>query len=86
VGCSLKTDHKFTFLGTAPTQFIKLGKVNLVPTWSLYPYILVSLVQEGTLQVIKKKNSNIHLVIKPLTYNVSTLKDMPATLTQKSWE
>ena len=30
-------------------QLIEHGEVELVPAWSLHPYVLVSLVQAGTL-------------------------------------
>lgn len=34
---------------------IESGEVELVPAWSLLPYVLVSLVQEGTLRLWKEK-------------------------------
>lgn len=40
-------------LRTVPTQFIENGDTELVRTWSLQPYILVSLVWEGTMLATK---------------------------------
>jgi hypothetical protein len=36
-------------------QLIEHGEVELVPTWSLHHYILVSLGQKGTLEAIKRE-------------------------------
>lgn len=33
---------------TTPTQLIEHEESELVPPWGLHPYILASLVQEGT--------------------------------------
>ena len=42
--------HKLTapLPRTTPTQLIEHAEGDLVPTWSLYLYILVSLIKEGT--------------------------------------
>lgn len=45
--CSLQTEDK-------PIQLTEHGKVDLVPTLSLHPYVLVSLVQDGTLYTAEK--------------------------------
>lgn len=43
-GCSLQTDSGNPLLRTTPIQQIDRGNVELVPTWSLQPYVIVSLV------------------------------------------
>lgn len=42
--CSLKTDFGALLLRTIPTQLIEQREVEQMPTWSLHPYVLVSLV------------------------------------------
>lgn len=54
-GCSLQTDGDILFLRTIPTQLNEHGEVELVPIWRLHPYLLVSLVQEVTLQLPREK-------------------------------
>lgn len=46
-GCSLKTNSRAQMLRKIPTQLIPYEEVDLVTAWSLYPYILASLVQKG---------------------------------------
>ena len=42
-------------LRTTPTQLIEHGEVEVMPTWTTYLYVLVSLVRKGTLQVIERE-------------------------------
>lgn len=52
--CSSQTDSKDSLLKTTSMQLTKYdGEVNLVPTQNFYPYVLMSLVWEGTLQATK---------------------------------
>lgn len=44
-GGSPQSEVKIPLLKTTPTQFIEHREVQLVPTWSLHFYLLVSLVQ-----------------------------------------
>lgn len=53
--CSPQTDSKAPLPKTSPTQLIEHRQVKLVPTWSLYPYVPASLVQESTLPAIKRE-------------------------------
>lgn len=55
--CSLHTEMRTPLLRTTPTQLIEHGEVELIPTWSIQPYILMSLVWEGTLQATKRETS-----------------------------
>ncbi|ERE69761.1 heat shock protein 12B [Cricetulus griseus] len=49
---SCNMEHsKAPLLRIPPTQLIEHGEVELMPTWNFYPYILVSLVQEGCSRV-----------------------------------
>jgi hypothetical protein len=38
VSCSLQTDSKFLMLKLIPTQLIEHGGIELLPTYSVYPY------------------------------------------------
>lgn len=59
------------------THTTEHGEVKLVPTWTLYPYVLVSLVQEGTLQATERNvDMDTCLVTKSLTYTWSCLKNV----------
>jgi hypothetical protein len=58
-------------LRTPSTQLIKHWEVELVPARSLQPYVLVSFVEEGTLQPTKEKHRH-----KPFTYTLSCLKNV----------
>lgn len=52
----LSTNFQGTqLLRTTPTRLIEHGEVEVVPTWSVYLYVLASLVREGTLQVIERE-------------------------------
>jgi hypothetical protein len=55
ISYSPKTDRKASLLKTTPIQLIEHKKVELVPTQSIDLYILLSLVQEGTLYTTKKE-------------------------------
>ena len=61
-------------LRTTPILLIEY-EVKRVFTWSLHPYVLVSLVQQGTLQATKRKPKH-QLPDKPLSYTLSCLQDM----------
>lgn len=52
--CSLKLTVALIAEDNTHT-LIEHGKIKLVPTRSLYPYILMSLVQEGILQATKRE-------------------------------
>ena len=56
-GCSQSPD-KAPLLKITPTQLTEHGEVELVPTWSLHPYVLTSLVQEGTQLLPKEKHKH----------------------------
>lgn len=49
MACSLQTDSGAPLLRTTLPQSLKHAEVEQVPNWSLYTYILDSLVWEGTL-------------------------------------
>lgn len=49
---SPQTERKAPLLKTAPPQFTEHGEMELVPTQNLHFDILVSLVQEGSLQKV----------------------------------
>lgn len=86
-GCSLKTNSRAQMLRKIPTQLIQYEEVDLVTTWSFYPYILASLVQKGIMQVIKKRNVNANPGIKPfdLQYVLSPKYTRPM-MAQSLWE
>jgi hypothetical protein len=50
---SLQNDSKVPLLKAKPTQLNEHGEVELVPTLSLYPYVPVFIVLEGTLHGTK---------------------------------
>ena len=54
-GGSLQTDSGTLLLRTIHTELIENGEVELVPTWSLHPYVLVSLIWGGTLRATKRE-------------------------------
>ena len=54
-GCFLQFDNGVPLLRTTPTQIIEYREIKLAPTWSLHPYILVSLAWEGALQATKRE-------------------------------
>lgn len=74
-------------LRTTPTQLLKHEEVKLVPKWSLYPYILVSLFMEGTLQTTESER-NTTPATKPLVRGLSLLPAnyTRAMSTQNLWE
>lgn len=77
VDCSLQINSWVLFLSIAPTQLIEHGELTLGSTWNIHPYVLVSLVWEGTLQATYQKwNVNTISVTKLLTYNMPCLQDM----------
>lgn len=53
--CSMKTDGGSPLPRVQPAQLIEHVDVGLVPTWSFYPYILLSLVREVTLLSLKSE-------------------------------
>lgn len=55
--CSLQTESGTCLLRTTPPQLIEHGEAELIPTWSIQPYILMSLVWEGTLQTARREMS-----------------------------
>ena len=63
--CPLETDSGISLPRSTPSEFTEHEEVELVPTWSLHLYILVSLVKEGPLQATKS-NANTNQVTKPL--------------------
>lgn len=72
--CSLETDSGLSLPRSTPTEFTEHEEVELVTTWSLHHYILVSLVKEGPLQATKRNAStnqvkNLHLQsVLPVKY------------------
>ena len=54
-GGSLQTENGGSLLKTTTTQLIEYGEVKTVSPWSLLLFVLVPLVQGGTLQAIKRK-------------------------------
>lgn len=56
--CSLKADNMALFLKTASIQLIEHGEVELVPTRTLQPYILLSLAKDSTLHFQQRGNIN----------------------------
>lgn len=54
-GCSPETDNRAPLPRTIPTQLTEHGETELVPTWSLLPCVLVTLVWEGSLKATKKE-------------------------------
>lgn len=53
--CSLQTDNAATLQWTLSILLTEHGEVDLVPRWSLHPYIVVSLMQESILQATKRE-------------------------------
>lgn len=53
IGCSPQANSKATLQKTIPTQLIGHAKVELLLTENLCPYVLVALVQAGTLNASK---------------------------------
>ena len=53
--CSLQTDSKLPLLKTTTLQHIEHVDVQLVPTWGFHPYILATLLWEGTLHATEKE-------------------------------
>lgn len=53
----LQTGSYASFLRIIPTQLINHAEVDLVPTWCLQQYTVISLVQGGTPQVTKREPS-----------------------------
>lgn len=86
-GCSLKTNSRAQMLRKIPTLLILYEEVDLVTTWSLYPYILASFLQKGIMQVIKKRNVNTNPGIKSfdLQYVLSP-KYARSVMAQSFWE
>ena len=66
IGCSLKTVCKTLLLKAILAQPFEHGEVELVPTYSIFPSVLVSLVQEGTLFCTLSKNHNTRAATKLL--------------------
>jgi len=83
-GCSLQT--KAPLSRTTPTQLIEHEEVKLVPTWSLYPYILVSLVQKSTLQSTEREIWPPTQPQNPQPTSHSIYKYARAMMTQNFWE
>lgn len=54
-GCSLKTNKESHWQGQHPHSSLKSKEVKLVAAWSFHPYILVSLLQKGTLQATERE-------------------------------
>jgi hypothetical protein len=69
-GFSHPTEIRPPLLETTPTQFTEHGDAELVPTWSLHTYVLVSWVQEDTLQVTDRETwtSTHPEELKPTVY------------------
>ena len=53
--CSPQTDSKSPLLKTVSTQLTEHGEVELVPTYSLHPYILTPVIQEDILHTPKRE-------------------------------
>lgn len=53
--CFPQTNSSSPFARTTPSQRIEHGDVEPVPTWSLQEYTLISLVQGGIPQDIKRE-------------------------------
>lgn len=51
--CFPQTDIKVPLLNTTPMQITEYREVELVPMQSIHPYVLSSLVQEGTFNATK---------------------------------
>lgn len=70
---SSQTERKTPLLKTTPPKFTEHGERELVPTQNLHFNVLVSLVQEGSLQTTKKRNINTSPATNPLTGTGSCL-------------
>lgn len=76
VDCALQTDCGASLPRITSTQLIKHRKVKLVPTWSLHSNLFgVGIYSAG----YGKRNMDTNLATKPLTYNLSCLKNMLCT-------
>lgn len=49
------TDSEAPFPRTTFTQLVAHWQVELLPVWSLYPYVVVSLMWEGTLHITERE-------------------------------
>ena len=68
IGCSSQTDGKAPLLKITPTQLTEHGEVSQsFNTQSLYPYMLVSSLQKGTLYTTKREKQALSQPV--LIYN-----------------
>ena len=85
-GCSPQTDGQAPLLETTPTQLIKHGEVQLVPTESFHHCTQGSFVQEGTLSATKGE-THTNPAANPLSYNgVLPARYARAMVAQSLWE
>lgn len=75
IACPLQTNWRTMLLNTTPTEFTMCRKVNLVSTWSLYPFCIVLIVLESTLHTTSGERENTNPFTKPAIYNSNCLQD-----------
>lgn len=89
--CSLQMNNGDSLLRTTSTQLTELKEIELVPTWSPNPYVLVSLVCEGSLQTAKGEMCGNFIVLldklsnfKCWHLNLSTMRNNSSQLVRMS--